>query len=102
MSKLNQNYHNYICLVDNYRRPSRQRNTKGRYRVGAKNPKQARKLLQQAIGFGSVQVYYEAKDILIGYKEIVKEVYQKDHKQNLGFIFKPIHHATAPITTKEV
>lgn len=50
---------NFICLVDTYRRPSRTRNTAGRYRVGAKNADQARKLLQKAIGFGSVLVYYE-------------------------------------------
>lgn len=51
----------FVCLVDNYRRSSRQRNTKGRYLVGAKNEKQAKDLLQKTIGFGSVQVYYEVE-----------------------------------------
>lgn len=50
---------NFICLVDDYRPPAMKRRTAGRYRVGAKNPKQARKLLQAAIGFGSVQVFCE-------------------------------------------
>lgn len=54
-----QHFKNYIVLVDSYRRSSRCRNTKGRYRVGAKNPKEARKLVQQSIGFGSAIVYYE-------------------------------------------
>ena len=49
----------YICLVDNYRRPSRQRNTCGRYVVCAKTKQKAKEYLQRAIGFGSVQVYYE-------------------------------------------
>ena len=72
----------YVCLVDNYRRPSRQRNTAGRYLVGAKTEKEAKKLLQRAIGFGSVQVYYKAFpsgkenriDIPMKYKEIKRVV----------------------------
>lgn len=47
-----------IVLVDAHRRLSRCRNTMGRYRVGAKTEKEAEKLVQQAIGFGSVQFYY--------------------------------------------
>ena len=35
------------------------RNTAGRYRVGAKNAKQARKLLQKVIGFGSITIACE-------------------------------------------
>ena len=49
----------YVCVVDGWRRPSRQRPTKGRYRVAARDRRHARQLLQKAIGFGSVQVYYE-------------------------------------------
>lgn len=74
--------HTYVCLVDNDRRPSRQRNTKGRYLVGAKSEKEAKELLQKAIKFGSVQVYYRATDnkgqlesnidTLMNYKEIKK------------------------------
>ena len=55
----NRRTRNFICLVDQHRRPSRQRSTEGRYRVGAKNEKQARKLPQKAIGFGSIVVYYQ-------------------------------------------
>lgn len=49
---------NYICLVDTHRRASRMRNTAGRYRVGARTEDEAKKLLQKAVGFGSIQVYY--------------------------------------------
>lgn len=75
-----------IVLVDNYRRPSRQRNTAGRYRVGAKTEKEAEELVQKAIGFGSVQFYYwEDKDNrssfydnsqIVPYKKVVKEVFK--------------------------
>ena len=67
------NISNYILLVDSYRRPSRQRNTKGRYRVGAKTEKEAVKLLREKIKFGSIQVYYKCDDVTIGYKEVVRE-----------------------------
>lgn len=46
----------YICLVDSYRRPSRKRNTVGRYQVGARDEKEARKFLKDRIGFGSIIV----------------------------------------------
>ncbi len=52
----------YVCLVDNYRRPSRQRNTKGRYLVCAKTEREAKEILQDKIGFGSVQVYYQVTE----------------------------------------
>ena len=87
-----------IVLVDNYRRPSRQRNTAGRYRVGAKTEKEAEELVQKVIGFGSVQFYYwEDKDNrssfydsdqIVSYKEVVKEVF-KDGK----FHFVKPNHA---------
>lgn len=74
--------HTYVCVVDSYRRPSRQRNTTGRYLVGAKSENEAKVLLQNAIKFGSVQVYYRATDdkgqlnnnidSLMAYKEIKK------------------------------
>lgn len=47
---------NFICVVDAYRRPSRCRSTKGVYRVGARDEKSAKKLLQSVIGFGSIRV----------------------------------------------
>lgn len=71
---------NYILLVDTHRRPSRQRNTAGRYRVGAKSEKEAEKLLRNAIGFGSIHVYYTCETNKIGYKEIVKEIYNEETK----------------------
>ena len=49
----------YVCIVDGYRRPSRQRNTKGRYRVAARDKRTAKRILQKAIGFGSIQIIYE-------------------------------------------
>lgn len=52
----------FVCTVDGYRRPSRQRNTRGRYRVAARDKKTAKAILQRAIGFGSVQVLYEDED----------------------------------------
>lgn len=70
---------NYICLVDSYRRPSRKRNTAGRYRVGAKSETEAKRLLQAAIGFGSVMVYMVENEGLysdvVPYKTCVKETY---------------------------
>lgn len=80
---------NYILLVDAYRRPSRQRNTVGRYRVGAKTPKEAVKLLRDKIKFGSIQVYYCVDDTnrdpknrqKIGYKEVVKEICYPHYQQ---------------------
>ena len=64
-----------IVLVDTYRRPSRKRNTAGRYIVSAKSEKEAVELVQKAIGFGSVQFYYwEQNDSykFINYKEVKK------------------------------
>ena len=67
---------NYILLVDSHRRPSRMRNTAGRYRVGAKTEKEAISLLREKIKFGSIQVYYKCKPtegMMISYKEVIKE-----------------------------
>lgn len=85
---------NYIVLVDNHRRPQRQRNTAGRYRVGAKTPKEAEQLLRKKIGFGAIQVYYEcdADDKNnVGYKEVVKERFD-----GIKLTFEEPRHATAP------
>ncbi|MBD5584001.1 MAG: hypothetical protein HDQ88_02880 [Clostridia bacterium] len=72
-------FNNYICLVDHYRRPSRKRNTAGRYRVGAKNEKDARQMLQAAIGFGSILIYMVENEGLYGdivpYGTCVKETF---------------------------
>lgn len=52
----------FVFYVDGHRRPSRQRNTKGRYRVAAKTPKEAEKLLREKIRFGSIQ-YFGTADV---------------------------------------
>ena len=67
-----------IVLVDAYRRPSRRRNTAGRYRVGAKTEKEAEELVRAAIGFGSVKFYYwerpDSTHQKVKYKQVVKEI----------------------------
>ena len=89
---------NFICLVDHYRRPSRQRNTAGRYRVGAKNPEHARKLLQSAIGFGSVQVCYEDNTTnlsdMLPVGECRKETWDPGSRR---FVHVPARHAGSPL-----
>lgn len=92
----NSHYKNYIVLVDTYRRSSRCRNTQGRYRVGAKNPKEARRLVQKAIGFGSALVYYEDKTLKAGYKQVFIEQWTPGVSENFGFILAPARHANAP------
>ena len=90
------NVKTYVCLVDVYRRPERQRNTHGRYYVGAKNEKEAKKLLQEAIGFGSIQVYYvvgphNTVDPILNHKEVKKAVWNGNK-----FETEDVLHATAP------
>lgn len=76
--------YNYILLVD-YHRPVRlrRRSTEGRYRVAAKDEKEAIKLLREKIGIGSIQVYYRC-DINdpknVAYKTVVKEEFQSIEK----------------------
>ena len=86
---------NFICLVDSYRRASRQRATMGRYRVGAKNAKQARALLQKAIGFGSVMVYYEDSSSKlsdpVAFGECMLETFNPDTNR---FDHTPARHIT--------
>lgn len=86
---------NYVLLVDSYRRPDRRRNTAGRYRVGAKTPEEAVRLLRAVIGFGSIRVHFEANDVSVGYKEVVQEVFDMSKP---GAVFKHVepHHANAP------
>jgi hypothetical protein len=95
--------HNYILLVDNHRRPSRQRNTAGRYRVCAKDEKQAAELLREKIGFGAIHVYYQCRDDdknNLPYKSVMKEEsYIEDNRVKMRFV-EP-HHATAPRQNKE-
>lgn len=96
---------NYILVVDSYRRPSRKRNTAGRYRVGAKDPDEAVKLLRDKIGFGSIRVYYEVipgkhdyDGPAVGYKEVVQQVADRS-KPGCHFRYVEPHHATAPRET---
>ena len=89
---------NYILLVDSYRRPSRQRNTAGRYRVGAKNPDEAVRFLREKIGFGAIQVYYECKPddkLNIAYKMVVQETFDGNQ-----IVHVDTHHANAPQKNK--
>lgn len=99
MSHREVKYHQYVCLVDWHRRLSRQRNTVGRYRVGAKCEKEAEKLLKEAIGFGSIVVYYEDKDpkpsLAVEYKQVMREDFYFDEERNCHSArLVPARHAT--------
>ncbi|MEE1504312.1 MAG: hypothetical protein UGF89_08745 [Acutalibacteraceae bacterium] len=88
---------NYILLVDYYKSPRLKHNTAGRYRVGAKTPGEAVKLLREKIGFGSIQVYYKcSKDdkLTVPYKTVVKEVF--DDTTGVTFRHEKPLHANAP------
>ena len=76
-----------IVLVDNYRRPSRRRNTSGRYRVGAKTEKEAVELVRKVIGFGSPLFYYWDNS------EYSKPVKYKEVKEECGTAYFEPHHA---------
>lgn len=89
---------NYVLLVDSHKKPEQKRNTAGRYRVGAKSPDEAVKLLRETIGFGSIHVYYEVipgvhgrEDHMVGYKTVVQEVFDPSLP---GFRHVRPHHAT--------
>lgn len=89
-----------IVVVDSYRRPSRSRNTAGRYRVGAKTEKEAEELVRDAIGFGSVKFYYwEREDSIqpkVKYKEVVKEI-----PSYTGYSYEKPRHACEPFTHED-
>jgi len=88
-----------IVLVDNHRSPSMQRNTAGRYRVGAKTEKEAEELVRKAIGFGSPQFYYWDDGNISGYpiprqvayKEVVKEKFDSSVPGCRWLFEKPLH-----------
>ena len=84
-----------IVLVDAYRRPSRRRNTAGRYRVGAKTEKEAEELVRTVIGFGSVKFYYwenpDSTHKKVKYKEVVKEI------PGSTYSYKKPRHACEPL-----
>lgn len=89
-----------IVLVDAYRRPSRRRNTAGRYRVGAKTEREAEELVRAAIGFGSVQFYYwEREDSThpkVKYKEVVKEIPEL-RLADTAYVYERPRHACDPL-----
>lgn len=74
MSKHKPRFANYIVLVDSCKPPKFKHSTAGRYRVGAKNEKQAEQIVRDYIKFGSVQVYYKDDEMIAGYMEVIKEV----------------------------
>lgn len=90
-----------IVLVDAYRRPSRRRNTAGRYRVGAKTEKEAEELVRASIGFGSVKFYYWEDDDSIRpkvkYKEVVKEI-PSSRLVDTPYSYEKPKHACEPLT----
>jgi len=90
-----------IVLVDAYRRPSRRRNTAGRYRVGAKTEKEAEELVKAAIGFGSVKFYYwEREDSThqkVKYKEVIKEI-PNSRLADTSYSYEKPRHACEPLT----
>lgn len=90
-------YKNYIAFVDLHRRPFRRRSTRGRYRVGAKNPKQARAMVQAAIGFGSVVILKkEDQQMLAKYGEVLREDYEVDENGKTCIKLSRAWHATEP------
>lgn len=90
----------YVLTVDIYRRPSRRRNTYGRYRVGAKTAKEAVVLLRNKIGFGSIRIIGTADRVdsrdwklhNVAYKEVRKYMFDERYQPS----FKDTMHATAP------
>ena len=89
-----------IVLVDAYRRPSRRRNTAGRYRVGAKTEREAEELVRAAVGFGSVKFYYwEREDSThpkVKYKEVVKEI-PESRLVDTKYVYEKPRHACEPL-----
>lgn len=91
MSK-NKTVKQFVLVVDSYRRPSRQRSTQGRYRVGAKNAAHAKEILKKAIGFGSINVLYEDESPAPGHVLAMGVC----RKETPGQGLVPVRHATAP------
>lgn len=90
-----------IVLVDDHRRPSRRRNTAGRYRVGAKTEKEAISLVRAAIGFGSVEFLcweqLDSNSKKVGYKEVVKEI-PHTRLADTDYTQEKPRHACEPLT----
>lgn len=95
-----------IVLVDAYRRPSRRRNTAGRYQVGAKTEKEAEELVRKAVGFGSVKFYYwEGSDDKdkpkVGYKQVMRDI-PRTRLADTTYDYEPARHACAPLPKKMI
>lgn len=94
----------WFCQVDCYRNGTvfrdksnrlYDRQTKGSYIVGAKTAKEAREILQKAIGFGSICVSKRPSTM-----EICAEKYPSiEYKQIIRYSPKnePVKHATAAL-----
>ncbi len=69
------NINTYVCVVD-YGKPVNSRhNTAGRYYVGAKDSKEASKILKQIIKLGSIQIIDKNQDgITCAYKQIKQTI----------------------------
>ena len=89
-----------IVLVDVHGPRDRLHSTCGRYRVGAKTEKEAVQFVRDAVGFGSVEFYYwEAEDAptkKVAYKQVVKEVYDKELGEEYPYRYEKPRHACAP------
>lgn len=92
----------YVVLVDGFRNGMvfrlpkdrlYERNTAGRYRTAARSEKEAEQFVRDAVGFGSVKVYYEDKNgnTLLPYGVVKEEVF--------GALLNP-HHATDKLGKK--
>ncbi len=78
---------NYILLVDHHR--PRKRFVSGRYRVGAKDKREAIALLREAIGMGSIQVYYQCRQDdprSVAYKCVVREEARTVERDGKSFV----------------
>lgn len=84
-------YRDYILLVDSGR--PRRGNTAGRYRVSAKNKKQAVELLRNTIGFGKIQVYITTEENTLPPKAVVREVWVDGNHQ---FAYTQPRHSLDP------
>ena len=95
--------HTYVVLVDWHNKYKH--NTAGRYLVGANSEKEAKEMLQKAIGFGSVQVYYRAtddnydlttsNDARMSYGQMQKVDFVNHGKGNIEDRLMPVLHANA-------
>ena len=94
----------YLCQVDCYRNGTLfrdksnrlyDRQTRGSYIVGAKTAKEARQLLQEKIGFGSIHVCDRESTM----EYIATKVPHIEYKQIIRFHPKeePVRHATAAL-----